>query len=87
MLRQAGNAIDSGALQTRLAKALSNREAKAKVEVLKKIITETLRIDSTSLTENFTDLEPNELFLMGVAEVERIIDNAISELEPQVLAG
>lgn len=73
--------ISPGEVQSRLHVAIKDREIKAQVFVLKQVLSTALRINATEATENHTDLDADELFLMGVAEVERIIDNAILELE------
>ena len=83
MLRAPGNDIAPGVLQTRLSAALMAREAKAKVEALKQVLGTSLRIDTTNYKST---PESRDAFLNRIAEVEKIVDNAIAELESEVLA-
>ena len=78
MLRSPGSKISVSEVQNRLAFALRNRENAAAIAALKGIIRATLRMDPPS---NGKDTIYREAYLEGVAEVERIIDNAISELQ------
>lgn len=79
MIRSSGNNIDAGALQNRLSQALRSREAKAKIEALKSVLTASLRID-TDKYQSLPDLR--EAYVQGIGAVETIIDDYIEALEP-----
>jgi len=78
--------IPLGEVHSRLSKSLRDRETKAQIAILKQVLGSSLHINATEATEHHSDLEPEELYLMGVVEMERVIDNAIAELESQILS-
>lgn len=72
--------VSPNEVHSRLHVAIKDREIKAQVAILKRVLSTALRINAVEATEHHSDLDADELYLMGVAEVERIIDEAIAEL-------
>lgn len=77
--------IPIGEVQARLSKALTKIEGKAIVQILKNIVSESLRLDPKE-TSTIDTPEKTKDFLLGVIAVEEIIDRYIDIFEPEAVA-
>lgn len=88
MLREPGTKFPEGEVLIRLMAAIRKRETTAQVRVLKLVLTESLRIDHAALAAapDGDTVGEDDLVLLGVATVEKIIDEYIVSLDSNILA-
>ena len=94
MLRSPELKLPIGEVQSRLYTSLLKRDKKAQVEALKSVLLESLRIepskpltgtDSTSAAP-WSDKE-KEIYFMGVARMESIVEELIEKLTAEISPG
>lgn len=79
ILRSSELKMPIGEVQARLFSALRKRDAKAQIVILKKVLTESIKVEPSA------DQNDKEVYFQGVTRVEAIIDGFVESLSADIL--